>query len=164
MAKGYKKKKRASKYEEKVAINASFEDAIKIMLGMEPITFPINKTFTIPRDSRFEPDYLREHYSIKIPSTAIGNLRIVLKLITDSVFPAVSVIAEHQIFDNNGSVVYESISKTHPFKLNPNEFSPVKEAEINFLPNDSNFLAETISISMAPLNKDVTLEVVIQAR
>lgn len=36
MAKGYQKKKRASKYEKKLAINASFEDVIKIALGMEP--------------------------------------------------------------------------------------------------------------------------------
>lgn len=38
MAKGYQKRNRASKYEKKLAIDASFEDVIKIALGMKPTT------------------------------------------------------------------------------------------------------------------------------
>jgi hypothetical protein len=43
MAKGYKNKKRADKYEEKVSIDATFEDVIKIALGMNPENKPLTE-------------------------------------------------------------------------------------------------------------------------
>lgn len=50
MAKEYKKKQRASKYEERLPINASFEDVIKITLSMEVNTLPaMVKQFIYPK-------------------------------------------------------------------------------------------------------------------
>ena len=171
---GDQHKKRASKYDEKLKIDASFEDAIKALMGvpnqnqnkMQPISDAVE--FTFPEWDMNNPKlpygiekfkFLYEKYSIKIPKTYISKVAVELELINDTTKDfVIEVIAAKIIKDQ--PLLLQTIESDNPtFGVNPDKGTG-KKRTAHFNP-EKDVECDLILVYCEPIDTDVAVSVTV---
>jgi hypothetical protein len=172
MIMAYKKKKRAEKYDEKLKINASFDEAMRALMGInnqtqhKMILLNTPTKFTFPRwdmtkprlHESEKPKLLYERYSIPIQDTKFLDVNIKIRLLNEAKHVFVEIWAI-QVKQTNPLLFGLAMRKLVEFRIEPHQSQINKEQIASFAETQNDQLCNAIMIHCESAEDDMTFEV-----
>jgi hypothetical protein len=168
----YKKRKRSDKYEEKLRIDGSFEEAMQALLGVHPKQLNMsNKSFSVTKKFNYKkptsPDFnltdkemfekFKDEYVIKVPNILASDLKIELELLSANKALAINSIAskiEKDIYQN-------------PYRVSRNQittFNRSHKLPVTFPKDEYDLVCQEILFFCLPFEMDAEIEVTISGK